>query len=81
MSGPFEAGFEDVVSIFARKLYKVDGGGHTAGKAQPEFLGALHVKIAHLLGGAVDVPVQVQRPDRSTAHRISASSMGRWKLP
>ena len=54
MSGPLEAGFEDVVSIFARKLYKVDGGGHAAGKAQPEFLGALHVKIAHLLGGAVD---------------------------
>ena len=58
VTGSLEAGFEDVVSIFARKLYKVDGGGHAAGKAQPEFLGALHVKIAHLLGGAVDVPVQ-----------------------
>ena len=46
------------MGIFSRKLYKVDSGRHAAGKAQPEFLGALHVKIAHLFGLAVDIPVQ-----------------------
>ena len=54
MACALEAGLEDVVCIFSRKLYKVDSGRHAAGKAQPEFLSALHVKIAHLLGGAVD---------------------------
>ena len=58
MACALEAGLEDVVGIFSRKLYKVDSGGHTAGKAQPEFLSALHIKIAHLFGAATDVPVQ-----------------------
>ena len=58
MACALEAGLEDVVGIFSRKLYKVDRGGHAAGKAQPEFLGALHVKIAHFFGAAMDVPVQ-----------------------
>ena len=43
-----EAGFEDVVSVLARELYKVDRGGHIPGKAQPELRGALHIKIADL---------------------------------
>lgn len=58
MACALEAGLEDVVGIFSRKLYKVDRGGHAAGKAQPEFLSALHVKIAHLFGAAMDIPVQ-----------------------
>ena len=33
VTGPLEAGFEDVVSIFARKLYKVDGAGHALSAA------------------------------------------------
>ena len=50
MACALEAGLEDVVGIFSRKLYKVDRGGHAAGKAQPEFFGTLHVKIAHFFG-------------------------------
>ena len=59
-----EAGFQNVVGVLARKLYKVDGGGHAAGKAVPELLGALHVKIAHLFGLAADVPVQGAAPGK-----------------
>ena len=33
MACALEAGLEDVVCIFSRKLYKVDRGGHAAGKA------------------------------------------------
>ena len=47
-----------MVGVLARELDEVDGGGHAAGKAQPEFLGALHVEVADFFGVAMDVPVQ-----------------------
>lgn len=72
-----ERGLKDVVAVLARELDEVDGGRHAAGKAQPEFLGALHVEVADFFGVAMDVPVQVQRPEMSTAQRMRASSMGR----
>ena len=55
---PLEAGFQNVVGIFACKLYKVDCAGQVAHKAQPELLHALHVKIAYFFGLAVDIPVE-----------------------
>ena len=51
-----ERGLKDVVAVLARELNEVDGGRHAAGKAQPEFLGALHVEVADFFGAAMDVP-------------------------
>ena len=67
-----ERGLKDVVAVLARELDEVDGGRHAAGKAQPEFLGALHVEVADWMS-----QFRVQRPEMSTAQRMRASSMGR----
>ena len=48
----------DLVAVLARELNEVDGSRHAAGKAQPEFFGALHVEVADFFGVAMDVPVQ-----------------------
>ena len=64
-----ERGLKDVVAVLARELNEVDGSRHAAGKAQPEFLGALHVEVADFFGAAMD--------EMSTAQRMRASSMGR----
>ena len=72
-----ERGLKDVVAVFARELDEVDGGRHAAGKAQPEFLGALHVEVADFSVLQWMSQFRVQRPEMSTAQRMRASSMGR----
>ena len=72
-----ERGLEDVVAVLARELNEVDGSRHAAGKAQPEFLGALHVEVADFFGVAMDVPVQGAAARDVHGAEDEASSMGR----
>ena len=73
-----ERGLKDVVAVLARELNEVDGGRYAAGKAQPEFLGALHVEVADFFSVLQWMSqFRVQRPEMSTAQRMRASSMGR----